>query len=61
VNDLADQQQPTIGELAAGLVGIVDGAINAVAEAEFLGEPKGQRTDLQPIPVGADRLDDPLA
>ena len=42
VDDLADQEQPPIGKLRARLVGVVHGAVDAVAEAEFLGETKGQ-------------------
>ena len=38
VDDLARQEHAAIGKLAARLVGVVDGAIDAVAKAEFPGE-----------------------
>ena len=53
------RKQPTIGELAARLVGVVDGAIDAVAEAEFLASRKVSGPTSQPVAVGADGLDDP--
>ena len=40
VDDLAHQQEPPVGELVAGLVGVVDRAIHAVAEAELAGQPE---------------------
>src|SRR5206468_115401 len=42
VNDFAGEKYSLIGEPLAGLVGVVDGAIDAVAEAEFAREMDGQ-------------------
>ena len=39
VDDLADEQQAPVGELAPGLVGVLDRALHAVAEAELACEP----------------------
>ena len=38
VDDLAGQKHAPVGKLPAGLVGVVDGTINAVTKPEFLGE-----------------------
>jgi len=39
VDDLADEPDAAIRKLVTGLVGVLDGALNAIAEAEFAGEP----------------------
>lgn len=44
MNDLACQQDAAIGKGLSGLVGVIDGAIDAIAEAEFPGEVDGQAT-----------------
>ena len=36
-----------VGELVAGLVGVIHRAVHAVAEAELPGQPKSQRADRQ--------------
>ena len=43
VNDLAGQMDRAIGEALARLVGVVDGPIDAVAEAELAGQMDGER------------------
>src|SRR6185437_15615139 len=45
VDDLADQEDPRVGELGAGLVGVFDRAVDAVTEAEFTSEAEGQVAD----------------
>src|SRR5690606_5782081 len=45
------------GELVRGLVGVVDGPVDAVAEAEVLGEPEGRVPEGRTVPVRADLLD----
>ena len=57
VDDLPDQKEPAAGELGPGLVGVLDGPVDAVAEAELPGQPEGQRTHLEPVVVGPQRLD----
>ena len=42
VDDFAGQVHAAIGEALARLVGVVDRAVDAVAEAEFLREVDGQ-------------------
>ena len=56
VDDLAHQQQPPVGKLVAGLVGVVDGAIHAVAEPELAGQPERQRTHLEGVIAGAEQV-----
>ena len=57
VDDLADQEQPPVGELDPGLIGVIDRPVHSVAEPEFPGEPEGQRPGVEPILIGAKRLD----
>ena len=47
----AHQVDPLVGELVAGLVGVVDGAVHAVAEAEMLREADGDVAET--VGVGA--------
>ena len=58
VDDFAGQEHAAVGKALAGLVRVVDGAIDAVAEAEFArqmdGEPAGAIDEV----VGLDALDD---
>ncbi len=42
VDDLAGQEHAAVGEALPGLVGVVDGAVHAVAEAELAREVDGQ-------------------
>ena len=56
VDDLADQEEPAVGELDPGLVGVVHRPVHPVAEAELPGQPEGQRTDGEPVLVGPERL-----
>ena len=49
VDDLADQEEPPVGKLGAGLVGVLDRAVDAVAEPELPGQPEGQRPDVEPV------------
>ena len=58
VDDLAGQEDVAIGEAAPRLVGVVDRAIHAVAEAELAGEVHRQAAGLVPEVVGADLFDD---
>ncbi len=46
VDDFAGQEHAAIGEPLARLVGVVHGAIDAVAEAEFLGQMDRQPAGL---------------
>ena len=57
VDDLAHQEQPPVGELEPGLVGVVHRAIHPVAEAELARQPEGERPDVQPVVAGAQQLD----
>ena len=43
VDDLTHQEEPPVGKLGPGLVGVLDRAIHPVAEAEFARQPEGQR------------------
>ena len=45
VDDLADQEDPPVGKLGPGFVGVLDRAIDAVAEAELARETEGERPD----------------
>ena len=38
VDDFAGQEDPTVGEASSRLVGVVDGAVDAVTEPEFARE-----------------------
>src|SRR5690606_12826688 len=58
VDDLADQEDPLVRELVCGLVGVVDGAIDAVAEAELLGEADGDVAELRGVAACAQLVDD---
>jgi len=39
MNDLADEDDAAVWELAPSLVGVLDSALHPVAEPEFTGEP----------------------
>ena len=58
VDDLAGQEDVAPGEPPARLVGVVDGAVDAVAEAELAREVDGQAAGFELIVVGADVVDD---
>ena len=59
VDDLADEKNPPIGEFPARLVGVLDRALDAVAEAEFAGEPDRDVPDHERVVVRAQLVDDP--
>ncbi len=58
VDDFAGQEHPLVGEPLPGLVGIVDRAIDAVAEAELPRQVDGQPALVVPEIAGSDALDD---
>ena len=41
MDDLADQNDPTLGKLSSRLVGVLHSALHAVAEAELSRQPDG--------------------
>jgi len=55
VDDLAHEDDTTVGELAARLVRILDGPVHAVAEAEALRQPEVEPPHVQSM---AARLDE---
>ena len=57
VDDLAEDIDGLIGEDLARGVGQVNGALDAVAEAEFLGQLDGQVARGKHMPAGANALD----
>jgi hypothetical protein len=57
VDDLAGQEHLAVGEPPARLVGVVDGAIDAVAEAELVGEMDGEPARGVAVAVALDGLD----
>src|SRR6266705_4976501 len=57
VDDLADQEDPLVGELGAGLVGVLDGAIHPIAEPELAGQLEGEVAQRQRVSVPADPVD----
>jgi len=61
VDDLADEEDPAIRELPAGLVGIFHGPVHAVAEAETPGQPESGAPDFEPVIGTLHRLDDGAA
>jgi hypothetical protein len=58
VDDLAGQEYVLIGEPLAGLIGVVDGAIDAVAEAELPGQMDGEASRLVAIVLFLDLVDE---
>src|SRR5215203_2580492 len=58
VDDLAGQEDVAAGEPAPRLVGIVDRAVDAVAEPELACEADAQTARLVAIAVGAYAIDD---
>ena len=58
VDDLAGEEDVAIGKPPARLVGVVDGAIDAVAEAELAGEVDGEPAGVVAVIAGADVVDD---
>ena len=57
MNDLTNQKESAIWEFCPCLVCVVHGAIDAVAESEFLSEMKGESADREAIAVRAHRFD----
>jgi len=57
VDDLAGEEHPPVGKARAGLVGVVDGAVHPVAEAEFASQVDRQPTRTVAVAVGLDLLD----
>ena len=60
VDDLTGQEDPTVGESSARLIGVVDGAVDAVAETE-LGSKTDHQTAFLPSELRALDLVDELA
>ena len=60
VDDLAGQEDRPIGKPLARLVGVVDGAIDAVAEPELAREVDGEAAGAIGEVVGLDALDEAL-
>ena len=58
VNDFAGQIDGPIGKAPARLIGVVDGAVDAVAEAELAREVDGEAPGAVGEVVGLDPLDD---
>jgi hypothetical protein len=62
VDDLADEEDAPVGKLVACLVGVVDRAVDAVAEAEGVGEANGDAAvavaEALTVAGGADAVDD---
>jgi hypothetical protein len=52
MDDLPDQEHPAVGKLGAGLVGVLDGAIDAVAEPELARELERQVADRERVVLG---------
>ena len=59
VDDLAHQEEPAVGELVAGLVGVVHRAVHAVAEAELAGQPEGERAHVERVVAGPEQVHEP--
>ena len=60
VDDFAGEEHAAVGKALARLVGVVDGAVDAVAEAELAGEVDGQAARPEREVVGLDLLDEAL-
>ena len=58
VDDFAGQVDRPVGKPLARLIGIVDGAIDAVAESELAREMEGQTAGAIGVVVGLDALDE---
>ena len=58
MDDLAGEEDVAPGEARHRLVGVVDGAIDAVAEAELAGEMDGEPALLVAVVAGADLVDE---
>ena len=58
VDDFAGQEDAAIGKLPPGLVGVVDGAIDAVTKAEFLGELEVEPARAGLVAEGLEAFDD---
>src|SRR5690606_14151228 len=57
VDDLADEEDAPVRELVGRLVGVLDGAVHAVAEPELGGQPDGDAAESGAVPAVADLLD----
>ena len=58
VDDLAGQEDVAAGEPRDGLVGVVDGAVDAVAEAELARQVDGEAALLVAVVAGAHLVDE---
>ena len=58
VDDFAGQEDRAIGEAGACLIGVVHGAIDAVAEPELRRETDGEPAGLVAIAIRPDSLDE---
>src|SRR5213593_2755653 len=59
VNDLADEKDSSIGELAPRLIRVFHCALHAVAEAELARKPDGDVADGQRVVAIAQKIDQP--
>jgi hypothetical protein len=57
MDDFPDQEEPPVGKLRAGLIGVLDRTIHPVTEAELARQAKRQRTHVQAIVVHPQGLD----
>jgi hypothetical protein len=58
VDDFAGQEDLAIGEAPPRLVGVIDGAVDAIAEAELVRQMHREAAGCVAIAVGLDRLDE---
>ena len=58
VDDLAHQEQAAVRKLGARLVGVLDRAVDAVAEPELAGQPEGEVADGEGVAAAPDRVHD---
>src|ERR1041385_757409 len=58
VNDFADEERALVRKFRTGLIRVLDRAVDAVAEAEFPGEPKREIADREGVSGPADRVHD---
>ena len=58
VNDLAGEKDAVVRKLRHGLIGILDGALHAVAEAKLHGEQEGQTARFETEAVCPHEIDD---
>src|SRR5690348_14472872 len=59
VDDLAGQEDLALRELAPGLIGVIDRALDAVAEAELAREPNGDVAGRERVVALLEEIDEP--